>query len=64
VWRLLAALNARQLRALTACRRFFDLPHTEAPSARLGPAALEAMLEVRGDGRGPFFVVCVQFRDA
>lgn len=46
-WRLLAALNTQQLRALSDCPQFYDLPHTDAPEEPLPAAALAAVLEVR-----------------
>ncbi|KAL4422562.1 hypothetical protein ABPG75_008759 [Micractinium tetrahymenae] len=50
VWQLLARLNAAQLKALTACPRFYDLPHSEAPEQPLPPAALDAMLQLAAEG--------------
>lgn len=47
VWQLLGRLHARQLKPLTACAAFFDLPHAGAPRQGLPPPAVEAMLEVR-----------------
>ena len=47
VWQLLGRLGAPQLKALTACPAFFDLPHVDAPREGLPPRAVEAMLEVR-----------------
>ncbi|PRW20575.1 E3 ubiquitin- ligase HUWE1 [Chlorella sorokiniana] len=46
VWRLLAALNTPQLRALSDCPQFYDLPHTDAPEEPLPAAALAAVLEL------------------
>lgn len=47
MWQLLGRLRAPQLKALTACASFFDLPHVDAPQGGLPPPAVEAMLEVR-----------------
>lgn len=47
VWDLLACLDARQLRALTARSAFYDLPHTDGPpGGALAAAAIDAMLQV------------------
>lgn len=46
VWQLLACLGAEQLRALSGCPKFFDLPHSDAPEWALPEAAVDAMLEV------------------
>lgn len=52
IWRLLAALNAQQLRALSDCPQFYDLPHTDAPEEPLPAGALAAVLEVRWQADG------------
>ena len=48
MWQLLARLDAQQLKALSACSTFYDLPHADAPEGEgLPAAAVEAMLQVR-----------------
>ena len=52
VWRLLAALNVQQLRALSDCPQFYALPHTDTPEEPLPTAGLAAVLEVGRLGAG------------
>ncbi len=48
VWHLLRLLSAQQLKALSACPKFFDLHHLDVPAEPLPEAAVEAVLEVGG----------------
>lgn len=47
VWQLLSVVDADQLRALSSCSQFYDLPHTASAVHAPDLAKVDVVLEVR-----------------